>query len=142
MNITLSTLDRKLVVTFPIIPVDMEWSRSTKSSVLSTLKQDIDMMENHELRKLNIKSFFPDNGRIAGKKYSFQKDKTSGRRIVEILNWWQDQKTALRLVVTAKDGRTLVNHGVKIIEFAKGLDKVSDYTYTLVLQEHIVLRGI
>lgn len=138
MNVTLCTLNRKTVINFPIVPQDLEWGRITKSNVLSTLTQDIDLMENHELRKLTIQSFFPSKV----KKYSFQKHHAQGKKIVEILNWWQDQKTPLRLVITAKDGSTLVNHAVKVVEFTRKLDRVSDYVYTLSLQEHIVLRGV
>lgn len=142
MLITLSTLDRSTVITFPIVPSDLKWTRTTKSNILSTLTRDIDMMENHELRQINISSFFPDNGSVAGKKYSFQKSTTNGRKIISIITKWQDKKTALRLVITANDNRTLVNFAVKIIDFTNGLDRVGDYEYSLTIQEHIPIKGV
>lgn len=142
MKIVFTELNRGWILTLPVTPSNFEWGKRRKTSSLETLKRDIDIIENLELRNYNVSSFIPDKGAIAGKKYPFQITGTPGRDVVKALDFWVENKTGLRMIVTAKDGRTLENVTVKIVAFSKSLDRVGDYVYSLEIFEHVPLSGV
>ncbi|MER1957930.1 MAG: hypothetical protein ABS942_11145 [Solibacillus sp.] len=137
MKIVFSELDRKLVLTLPVTPSDFEWGKSRKREVHEALYQDIDDVGNYELGEYTIESFAPDHGAIYEKKYAFQNTATAGRNVIATLEKWLDNKTALRMIATAKDGRTLVNVIVKIIVLKLKLDRPGDYVYSMQITEHV-----
>lgn len=141
MKIILTELNRGYILTLPVTPQDFEWGKTRKVEILEALLQDVDITGNISLRTYQIQSFIPDSGSLQGKKYPFQITNSPGRNVVKSLDYWVDNDTALRMVVTAKDERTLENVIVKITEFKKKLDRVGDYVYTMVLTEHVPAYG-
>lgn len=139
MKIIFTELERQWILTLPVTPSEFEWAKSRKVETYEAILQDVDDVGNYDLKSYTIDSFAPDMGNVQGKKYSFQNTATPGREVIRILNEWLDQKTALRMVVTGKDGRTLENVIVKITSLNLRLDRVSDYVYTMQLTEHVPL---
>ena len=139
MKIVFTELDRGWILTIPVVPSDFSWSNTRKRNVYEAILQDVDDVGNKGLREFNISSFAPDKGSIQGKKYAFQKTATPGRAVIKALEFWVDNKTALRMVVTAKDGRTLLNVIVKMTGITMNLDRVGDYVYSLDIAEHVPL---
>ena len=141
MKIVFTELHRGWILTLPIVPQDFTWAKNRKRDVLEGLKQDVDITGNMELRDYTISSFIPNKGALSGKKYPFQLTNTPGVDVVKALEFWIDNDTALRMVVTSKHGHTLENVVVKIIGFEKSIDRAGDYVYTMSLSEHIPLTG-
>lgn len=139
MKFIFTELERKWILTLPVPPSDFEWGKTRKTDTYEALYQDVDDIGNKDLRQYTIESFIPDHGSLQGKKYAFQVTPTAGREVVRILDEWLEQKTALRLVVTANDGRTLENIIVKITDLKFRLDRVGDYVYSMQITEHVPL---
>lgn len=142
MKIVFTELQRKWILTLPIVPQDFTWGKNRKRDVLEGLRQDIDVTGNLELRSYTIDSFIPNKGKLSGKKYPFQLTSTPGVDVVKALDYWIDNDTPLRMVVTSKYGNTLENVIVKIIGFEKRLDRAGDYIYTMSLSEHVPISGV
>ena len=142
MKIVFTELNRGWILTLPIVPQNFTWGKNRKREVLEGLKQDVDVTGNMELRGYTINSFIPNKGALSGKKYPFQLTNTPGVDVVKALEFWVDNDTALRMVVTSKHGHTLENVVVKIVGFEKSLDRASDYVYQMSLAEHVPLSGV
>lgn len=131
MDIFLSINNREQVIQLPIIPEEFKVEFSNNNETFTTISQgDLNLIGNKGLKALTIETFFPN------KEYPYAKSKNMpGDEFVEIILKWIDRKVPIRVVITNKEGKELVNLPVTIDSFNYGYDRVGDVVYSLELRE-------
>lgn len=131
MDIFLSINNREQVIQLPIIPEDFQVEFSNNNETFTTISQgDLNLIGDKGLKTLSIETFFPN------KEYSFAKSKSmKGNDFIESILSWIDRKVPIRIVITNKEGREVINLPVAIDSFNYGYDKAGDVIYSLTLRE-------
>ncbi|QEK13729.1 phage portal protein (plasmid) [Crassaminicella thermophila] len=131
MDIFLSINNREQVIQLPIIPEEFQVEFSNNNETFTTISQgDLNLIGNKGLKTLTIETFFPN------KEYEFAKSKKmTGDEFVESILNWIDRKVPIRIVITSKEGKEVINLPVTIDSFNYGYDRVGDVKYSLALRE-------
>lgn len=129
MDITFSNLKRTKVLKLPIVPSDLQWERPHNNVTMETMNGEINIIGKKKLITLTIASFFPN------KTYQFTKSKVNGTQGVDFFTRYKRLEMPVRMIITDKKGKTLLSILVSIDNFAHGIDKAGDTTYSLNLRE-------
>lgn len=137
MKVSLASKNRKLFIELPIVPDDLEWGQGMNNKVIETINHgEINLSGTRKLISLSISSFFPNNETVA-KRYTYARNYVAGEDIVYQIQKWRDDREPIRLVITSKSGRSLLNILVLIDDFKRGKDRASDIPYTLDISEYV-----
>lgn len=131
MDIFLSVNNREQVIQLPIVPEEFEVEFSNNNETFTTVSQgDLNLIGSKGLKTITIETFFPN------KEYPYSKSKTmTGDEFVESILSWIDRKVPIRVVITNKEGKEIINLPVTIDSFNYGYDRVGDVIYSLSLRE-------
>ncbi len=134
MNITITDYKRNTVLIIPVVPPDLAIKSSSNNEVYNSIKQDINIIGNAGLREFSISSFFP-----VDKKYPFVASGSSdnGYEYVSFLEQNKNNKLPIRVVITGKNKKTILNCLMSIESFSFSVAKNSDLNYELSLKEFI-----
>lgn len=130
MNITISNEANTQTVILPVVLQEMDkLKQGYKTETFETLKGDLTLVGNKELREFPISSFFPVN-----KKYSFIKAGAleNGWDYIDFLN--ENLGKPVRLVITTEDKHTFLNM-LAIYTFEHLPNKIGNIDYTINFKE-------
>lgn len=132
MNITISKNNNSEILIIPVVPPNVPIKQAGKNEVFETLNGDINILKLPGLKELSISSFFPVN-----KNYEFvaKGSETDGFKYVNFLENSKNSREYIRLVMTAKDNKTLFNSLVSVEDFEYSIDKVGDIAYSVDFKE-------
>jgi hypothetical protein len=125
MDIYFSTIDRKKIMTIPIIPETLpEIAFSQKNEEYETMKGSINLLGMEGLFNFSLQSFFPV------KPYEFSKTKIDGWEYVRFFNKIKNNRELLRLTISHQK-TDVVNNLVTIESFSYSIDQSGDIQYKL-----------
>lgn len=114
----------------PVIPADLSIGQPWKNEEFETAsKGDLNLIGLSGLRTLTIESIFPM------RKYPFAKEHRPGWEYVSFFRVWRSRRVPFRLIITADDGREILNMPCTIEDFTFGLDRAGDIKYNMSIKE-------
>ncbi|MBB6218179.1 hypothetical protein HNQ80_004319 [Anaerosolibacter carboniphilus] len=130
MDIVFSANNFEESIKLPVVPPSLEISQPRKNEEFETIQMGtLNLLGLKGLRTLSIQSFFPMRN------YPFIKDKRNGWDYVNFFNKWSDKRVPIRIIITDKAGKEVLNMPCTVENFTYGLDRIGDIQYTLEIKE-------
>lgn len=132
MDIVFSVNNGEEVVILPIVPDDVEIQQTQANEEFSTINNGtLHLIGDLGLKNLSIKSFFPV------KKYNWLKKGASsdGWSYVDFFIKNMKKRIPLRIIITTKSGREIVNMACLINQFSYAERRNGDISYSLEIKE-------
>lgn len=133
MDIICSANNNEEIVVLPVVPpLETIVNSIYQNEVFTAIDGEINLIGNQALKTLEIASFFPTH------KYPWIKQgaNANGWNYVDFFEKWQRRKVPIRIIITTKYNREVLNMAVTIDSFTYTLDEVGDIQYTLSLKEY------
>lgn len=134
MDIVFSRDNNDVVMVLPVVP-EVEISEGQLNETFEGLSFNIRMLGNRELKTMSISSFFPS------KKYPFVNAyaEINPQAYVDFFLQAKADKIPIRLVVTDKRSREVLNIAVSVDSFIYKYRVNGDIDYTLDLTEYVFI---
>lgn len=133
MDIIVSANNSEEVMIFPVVPTDFEITSEQSNEDFDGISGTMKLIGEMGLRRLSLSSFWPVN-----KSYSFVRPGSvkDGRKYVDFFEKWRKKKLPMRVVLTAKNGRCILNMACVVNSLVYHYDKVGDIQYSLDMEEY------
>lgn len=138
MNLVVSADNNREILVFPLLPRDLKPQSSSNNEEFKTINNGtINIFGDLGLKSLSVESLFPR------KKEKWTKaGSVEGQKYVDFFNKWRDKGFPIRVILSTKDGREVLNMACSIEVFDYCYDRVENVKYSLNLKEYRFIRGV
>lgn len=133
MDIVFSANNNQEVMVLPIVPNDIEIQEPQDNEEFKTINNGtLNLIGNMGLKSLPIESFFPTYEYPWIKKGS----SSDGWEYVSFFKKWRNARVPIRIVITGKEGKEILNMPCTIDNFTYLEKRNGDIVYTLEVKEY------
>ena len=140
MDIIVSADNRKEVLVFPVVPINLNVNIPRQNEEFQTINSGtLNLIGDRGLKTLSISSIFPTH------KYSWIKrgSNSNGWAYVNFFNNWANKKMPIRIIITRSlDGMEWINMPCTVESFTYGLTRNEDIQYSLELKEYRFVKVV
>lgn len=133
MDIVFSANNNEEIKILPVVPNDIEIQQMQNNEEFQTINNGtLNLIGDIGLRNLSIQSFFPIHD------YSWIK-KGAGNDAWEYIDFfkkWRNNRVPIRLIMTTKDGKEVLNMACTIDGFSYAEKRNGDIAYSLEIKEY------
>lgn len=133
MNIILSVNNAEIIKTLPVVPPDISIDEATNIETFQTMNSgELILLGEEGLRSLSIDSIFPNHN------YPWLKSGSSydGWTYVDFIKKYKKEKRPMRIVITSKFKKEVLNMPVVVESFSYSLDQTGDIRYSIQFKEY------
>lgn len=138
MNLVVSADNNREILVFPLLPRYLKPQSSSNNEEFKTINNGtINILGDLGLKSLSVESLFPKKKETWAKAGSVE-----GQKYVDFFNKWRGKGFPIRVILSTKDGREVLNMACSIEVFDYCYDRVENIKYSLNLKEYRFIRGV
>ena len=138
MNLVVSADNNREILVFPLLPRDLKPQSSSNNEEFKTINNGtLNIISDLGLKTLSIESTF-----LKKKERWAKAGSVEGQKYVDFFNKWRGKGVPIRVILSTKDGREVLNMACSIEIFDYCYDRVENIKYSLNLKEYRFIRGV